>query len=107
LFPSSPPKRPANVVVTFGAISELKLNPHNPRRHSPRQIRQIAASIEAFGFNVPVLIDPGGEVIVGHGWIAAGQLLGWSEVPTICLRRDAIADAIGVVELRGRPHSSD
>ena len=52
---------------------------------SRRQIREIAASIEAFGFNVPVLIDPGGNVIAGHGRILAAQQLGWSEVPTICI----------------------
>jgi ParB-like chromosome segregation protein Spo0J len=34
---------------------------------------------------VPVLIDPGGNVIAGHGRILAAQLLGWTEVPTICI----------------------
>jgi hypothetical protein len=38
-------------------ISDLKPDPRNPRRHSDRQISQIARSIAAFGFNVPVLID--------------------------------------------------
>jgi len=32
-------------------------NPRNPRRHSDKQIRQLARSIEAFRFNVPVLVD--------------------------------------------------
>jgi hypothetical protein len=73
----------SEVVVTYRRINELKLNPRNPRLHSRRQIREIAASIEAFGFNVPVLIDPGGNVIAGHGRILAAQQLGWSEVATI------------------------
>jgi DNA modification methylase len=75
----------SEVIVSLRLINELKLNSRNPRLHSRRQIRQIAASIEAFGFNVPVLIDPGGNVIAGHGRILAVQLLGWSEVPTICI----------------------
>jgi DNA modification methylase len=66
-------------------IAELKLDPMNPRFHSPRQVRQIARSIETFGFNVPVLIDASGKVIAGHGRILACQLLGWTAVPTISL----------------------
>jgi DNA modification methylase len=75
----------SRVQVIYRQISELKLNPKNPRSHSRRQIRQIARSIQAFGFNVPVLVDTKDQVIAGHGRILACQLLGWSEVPTICL----------------------
>jgi hypothetical protein len=35
-------------------IAELKLDPKNPRSHGRQQVRQIARSIEVFGFNVPV-----------------------------------------------------
>lgn len=59
------------IEVTYLPISQLGLNPRNPRFHSPRQIRQIARSIEAFGFNVPVLIDSKREVIAGHGRVLA------------------------------------
>jgi hypothetical protein len=34
---------------------------------------------------VPVLTDARGKVIAGHGRVLAARLLGWSEVPTICL----------------------
>ena len=74
------------VQVIYRPISELKLDPKNPRAHSPRQVRQIARSIETFGFNVPVLIDASGKVIAGHGRILACQLLGHTEVPTISPR---------------------
>jgi ParB-like chromosome segregation protein Spo0J len=63
----------------------LKPAPRNPRAHSPTQVRQIARSIESFGFNVPVLVDGQLRVIAGHGRVMACQLLGWTEVPTICL----------------------
>jgi ParB-like chromosome segregation protein Spo0J len=33
---------------------QIKPDPRNPRKHSDRQIKQIAASIKAFGFNSPV-----------------------------------------------------
>lgn len=55
----------------------------NARTHSPKQVRQIADSIRRFGFVNPVLIDVEGEVIAGHGRLAAAQLLGLTEVPVL------------------------
>jgi ParB-like chromosome segregation protein Spo0J len=49
------------------------------------QVRQLARSIAAFGFNVPILIDPTLRIIAGHGRLLAAQELGWREVPTILL----------------------
>jgi DNA modification methylase len=71
--------------IVYRAIDQLKPDPANPRRHSKKQIRQIANSIKAFGFNVPVLVDADLNVIAGHGRLAAGRELGMTEVPTLCL----------------------
>ncbi len=71
--------------VTYRAVDHLRLDPRNPRSHSRRQVRQIANSIKAFGFNVPVLIDGDLKVIAGHGRLLACRELGWTEVPTIRL----------------------
>ncbi|WP_340151985.1 DNA methyltransferase [uncultured Sneathiella sp.] len=57
----------------------------NARTHSEKQIRQIADSIEAFGFTNPVLVDRTGGVIAGHGRIEAARLLKMERVPTLCL----------------------
>ena len=48
-------------------------------------MRQIAESIKAFGFNVPIAVDANLHVIAGHGRLAAARLLGWKQVPTISL----------------------
>ena len=48
-------------------ISSLRPYARNARTHSSRQIRQIARSIEEFGFTNPVLIDREGGIIAGHG----------------------------------------
>jgi len=66
-------------------VTALRPDPRNPRKHTRSQVRQIANSIEAFGFSVPILVDGSGQVIAGHGRLAACQLLGWQEVPTIAL----------------------
>ncbi|NBS24366.1 MAG: DNA methylase N-4, partial [Altererythrobacter sp.] len=66
-------------------IDTLKAAPRNSRTHSKKQLRQIARSIENFGFTNPVLVDASGEVIAGHGRLAAARMLGLTEVPTLCL----------------------
>jgi DNA modification methylase len=71
------------ISVQWIAINAVKPNPRNARTHSKKQIRQIADSITAFGFLVPILIDEGGIVIAGHGRYAAAILLGLQEVPVI------------------------
>ena len=57
----------------------------NARTHSKKQIRQIARSIERFGFTNPVLAGDDDEIIAGHGRVEAAKLLGLSEVPVLRL----------------------
>ncbi len=57
----------------------------NARRHSKKQVRQIADSIQRFGFTNPVLISDDGEIIAGHGRVEAAKLLGLESVPTLRL----------------------
>lgn len=63
----------------------------NARTHSPKQISEIAASIKAFGFNNPVLIDKNGGIVAGHGRVEAAKQLGLLTVPTI--RLEHLSDA--------------
>jgi DNA modification methylase len=79
--------------VVYRAISELKPDPRNPRRHGPKQVLQIANSISAFGFNVPVLVDSNLTIVAGHGRLLACQQLGWDKVPTISLGHLSAAQA--------------
>jgi DNA modification methylase len=65
-------------------ISAIKPYERNAKEHPKKQIKQIAASIEEFGFNQPVVINAENVIIVGHGRYLAAQLLGKTEVP--CLR---------------------
>jgi DNA modification methylase len=69
----------------YVALSVLVLDPRNPRQHSARQIKQIAQSIEAFGFIVPLLIDCHNRIMAGAGRYLAAQLLGMDVVPVIRL----------------------
>jgi len=70
---------------TYYSIEELIARAHNPRTHSKAQVRQIAASIEEFGWTNPILIDDVGGIIAGHGRVAAAKLLKLDQVPTLRL----------------------
>ena len=71
--------------IAHQAVAALKPSARNPRTHTEKQIRQIAASIEAFGWTNPILVDTEGGVIAGHGRLEAAKRLGIAHVPTICL----------------------
>jgi ParB-like chromosome segregation protein Spo0J len=77
------PNRDQRIEVIYRPVGQLKPDPANARRHSRKQIRQIAGSIEAFGFNVPILVDAELKVIAGHGRLLACRELGRADVPTI------------------------
>ena len=81
----------ATTSVEHIAICDLKPWAHNARTHSKKQVRQIADSIEQFGFTNPVLIDEGGTILAGHGRVEAAKLLDMREVP--CLRFDHMTEA--------------
>lgn len=71
--------------ISERAVTALLPYAHNARTHSRKQIKQIARSIERFGFTNPVLVSDQGEIIAGHGRVEAAKLLGWKTVPTIAL----------------------
>jgi DNA modification methylase len=67
-------------------ISQLMPSARNARTHTDKQISQIAASIERFGFLVPIVADDDNMILAGHGrWLAAKKLK-LLEVPTIRAR---------------------
>lgn len=67
------------------SVASLKPYARNARTHSKKQIRQIASSIERFGFVNPVLIGDDGEIIAGHDRVEAAKQLGLRTVPTLAL----------------------
>jgi DNA modification methylase len=71
--------------IEYLPISSLKLDPQNPRLHDRKQIRQLAKSIETFGFNVPVLVDAQSRVVAGHGRVLACKDVGIAQIPVIRL----------------------
>lgn len=64
-------------------ITTIKPYGKNAKKHPDKQIKQVADSIQEFGFNQPIVVDMKGVVVVGHGRLEAAKLLGMTEVPCI------------------------
>jgi ParB-like chromosome segregation protein Spo0J len=73
-------------------LDRLAPYPRNARTHSKKQIRQIANSIERFGFTNPIIVDDDNMILAGHGRAAAARLLHMEMVPTIRLSAMSQAD---------------
>ena len=72
-----------SLAVTYRPIGTLRPDPRNARTHPKQQVDQIVASIRQFGFVNPILTDPDGRIIAGHGRLMAAKAMGLAEVPTI------------------------
>jgi ParB-like chromosome segregation protein Spo0J len=75
-----------DIKIELWPIERLIPRANNPRTHSREQVARIAASIEAFGWTNPVLVDGDDGILAGHARVLAGHKLGMKEVPVIVLR---------------------
>ena len=64
------------------SIDELKAYENNPRNNT-EAVEKVAASIEEFGFKVPIIIDRDNVIIAGHTRLLAAKDLGLEKVPCI------------------------
>lgn len=71
--------------VELRPLGTLKPAARNARRHSDRQIEQVASSIRQFGFTNPIIIDADGTIVAGQARAKAARLLNIEDVPTLAL----------------------
>ena len=69
--------------IKYVPIESLTPYAGNARRHSPRQIKKIARSLDAVGWINPLIVDENGGLMCGHGRLEAARLRGDKEVPVI------------------------
>lgn len=86
--PGTPSAMPQTRPKTAGRVERWPLDrireaARNPRTHSPGQIEEIAASMREFGWTIPLLVDEAGEIIAGHGRLAAARLLDYKDAPVL------------------------
>jgi DNA modification methylase len=74
------------IQIQYRAVADFKLDARNPRQHSQRQVKQLADSIQEFGFVMPVVADDKGQVVIGHGRVLAAKKLGMLRIPVVEIR---------------------
>ena len=70
--------------IVIKKINELVAYGNNPRIND-EAVDAVAASIQAFGFRNPILIDSNNVIVAGHTRLKASQKLGIEEVPCIVI----------------------
>jgi DNA modification methylase len=75
----------ARLEIEYWSIDRLIPYARNARTHSAAQVAEIAGSIRSFGFANPILVGRDGDLIAGHGRLAAARQLGLAQVPVIVL----------------------
>ena len=68
--------------IKMRPVSTLIPYSRNPRKND-HAVDRMAASINEFGFKIPILARSNGEVVDGHLRLKAAQKLGMPEVPVI------------------------
>ena len=66
-------------------IEKIKTYSKNAKKHSDKQIKQVANSIKRFGFVQPIVVDKNNEVIIGHCRLESAKILGLKECPVVML----------------------
>lgn len=74
------------VQIEYRAVADLVLDSRNPRQHSQSQVNQLSDSICEFGFVMPVVVDHGGQVVIGHGRVLAAKQLAMARIPVVAVR---------------------
>lgn len=74
-----------HLALRLRPIGELRGYERNAWQHPPEQVEGLAGSILEFGWTAPILADAEGELIAGHGRLAAALRLGLKRVPVITL----------------------
>ena len=91
----------AHLKIQRRKIDELKNDPANARKHSPRNLKAIRDSLDVFGQQKPIVVDSRGVVIAGNGTLEAARELGWDDIAVAVTDLDpAHAQAFGIADNR-------
>ena len=81
------------MIIEQRPIEAVRPYPNNPRNNK-KAVAAVAASIKAFGFKVPIVVDTAGVIITGHTRREAAISLGMKTVPVI------VADDLTEAQIR-------
>src|SRR5437016_4032971 len=73
----------AGMVIETWALDRILPYARNARKISERAIDKVAASIQEFGWQQPIVVDSKGVIIVGHTRLLAARRLGLLSAPVV------------------------
>lgn len=65
------------------SLSKIKPYKNNAKKHPESQVKNIAQSLQDFGWKQPIVLDTKNVIIIGHGRFLASKLLGLEFVPCV------------------------
>ena len=75
------------MIIEEVKLSDIKPYAKNQKKHPETQVKNIAKSIQKYGFVQPIVIDKNNEIIIGHGrYMAGGIFLVWKQYRVSVLR---------------------
>lgn len=78
-------------------LDALHQDPANVRKHSPKNLAAIQASLARFGQQKPIVVNTRNVVLAGNGTLEAARALGWTHLTAVrtgLTGPDAVAYAI-------------
>ena len=73
----------SNLKIKVIPLADLTPYPRNPRHITPAAVNAVAESLQQFGFQQPIVIDPKRVIVAGHTRCLAALQLGWTHAPTV------------------------
>jgi hypothetical protein len=90
----------------LGAIENWREDPANLREHNVRSIEALRQSLERFGQQKPIVVDPEGVIVAGNGTFRAAQQLGWTHLLAVGTDLEGnAARAYGIADNRSGEHA--
>lgn len=79
--------------ITYKALDELIPYAQNAKTHDDTQIKNLALSLDKYGWKQPVVIDRNNVIVAGHGRVlAAKNSRKWRDKPVPCVVADDLTD---------------
>jgi hypothetical protein len=78
-------------------LHELRPDPHNRRKHNPRNLEMLAEALRTVGAARSIVIDETGEILAGNGVVEAASAAGLSRVQVV----DADGETVVAVRRSG------
>ena len=71
--------------IVYKNVDELIPYANNTKKHDKTQIKNVATSIETYGFVQPLVIDKNNVVVIGHCRLLGAKQLNMETVPCVCV----------------------